>query len=114
MISSLLIILFSLVSSAGVIALFIGKLKPQNKVLINRSRKISLSFFTFSHLFFLALGIVKLFVALSFIWLVGASFLIIASRIMNGLALYGKNNWPHYLVTSAILLSIIVLHIYKL
>lgn len=108
MIESLLIVLFSLVSIAGVIALLKGKV-----ITMNRFRKISLSFFTLSHLWFLALGIITFSAELSTTWLIVASILIIASRILNGLALYGKNNWLHYIVTSAILLAIIALHVWN-
>ncbi|MGE8207500.1 hypothetical protein ACQKP0_23790 [Heyndrickxia sp. NPDC080065] len=118
MISSTLIILFSFVSLAGVVALIIGNSKPSktplDKVPMNRFSKVSLSFFTLSYILFLTLGITKFFLDISVIWLSIVSLLIIASRIMNGLALYGKNNWPHYIVTCTILLSIIVLHFWKL
>ncbi len=106
MIESLLIVLFSLASVAGVIALLKGKVRT-----MNRFRKISLSIFTISHLWFLVLGIMSFFTDLSVIWLTAASIFIITSRILNGLALYGKNNWLHYIVTSGILLTIIVLHV---
>ena len=106
MIVSILIIAFSLISVAGVIALI--QTDAEN---MNRFSKISLSFFSGSHLFFLALGISKFFISLSVIWLILASIFIITSRILNGLALYGKNNWAHYSVTIAILLAIIALHI---
>ncbi len=105
MIGSLLIVLYSLVSVAGVVALIKGKAEA-----LNHFRKISLSFFTISHLWFLALGIITFFTDLSATWLIATSIFIIASRVLNGLALYGKNNWSHYIVTSGILLAIIVLH----
>ena len=108
MIESLLIVVFSLVSIAGVIALLKGKVET-----MNRYRKISLSFFTVSHLWFLALGIITFTTELSVAWLIVASILIIVSRILNGLALYGKNNWSHYIATSAILLTIIALHMWN-
>lgn len=105
MIESLLIVLFALVSVAGVIALLKGKVET-----MNRFRKTSLTFFTISHLWFLALGIMTFSTDLSVTWLIAASILIITSRVFNGLALYGKNNWSHYIVTSGILLTIIILH----
>lgn len=106
MISNILIIVFSLVSLTGVIAMLYAKKEP-----LNRFRKISLSFFTTSHLFFFVIGISMFFSDPPVIWLIIASLFIIASRIVNGLTLYGKNNWSHYIVTSAILLSIIALHL---
>lgn len=108
MIESLLIVVFSLISIAGVIALLKGKVET-----MNHFRKVSLSFFTVSHLGFLVLGIMTFFTDLSAIWLITASILIITSRILNGLALYGKNNWLHYIVTSTILLTIITLHVWS-
>ena len=105
MFESLLIVLFSLISIAGVIALL-----KENIETMNHFRKISLTFFTISHLWFLALGIMTFFTDLSVIWLIAASIFIITSRVFNGLALYGKNNWSHYIVTSGILLAIIMLH----
>lgn len=107
MIVSLLIMLFSLVSIAGVIALLKGEVET-----MKRFRKTSLSFFTVSHLWFLILGIMMFFTDLSVIWLITTSILIITSRILNGLALYGKNNWLHYIVTCTILLTIIALHVW--
>ena len=106
MIESLLIVVFSLVSIAGVIALLKGKVET-----MNRFRKISLSFFTISHLGFLLLGTMTFFTDLSVIWLIVASILIITSRIFNGLVLYGKNNWLHYIVTCTVLLAIIIIHV---
>lgn len=106
MVGSILMILFSLVSVAGVATLINGK--PET---MTRLRIISLSFFTVCHLFLLALGIIKFYAELPITWLIAASIFIIASRILNGLALYGKNNWSHYIVTLTILLSITMLHI---
>ncbi|MBK3496249.1 hypothetical protein JFL43_15535 [Viridibacillus sp. YIM B01967] len=109
MISSLLILVYSMVSIVGVVSLVIGKCKIS--VALNWFGKMSLTLFTLSYLFFLALGIAKLFMSLSINWLVAASCLIVGSRILNGLALYGKNNWRHYVVTGTLLFSIMILHL---
>lgn len=109
LVSSLIIILYSMVCIIGLFALIIGNLKQNMTISI--SKKISLTFFAISHFFFLALGIATLFSTLSFIWLIATGFLIILSRILNGLALYGKNNWRHYIVTGTILFLILLLYL---
>lgn len=106
MIGSVLVIVFSLISIAGAIAMYKTKFET-----MDRFSKTSLSFFTVSHLCFLALGISKFFTDLSVTWLIILSIFIVGSRILNGLALYGKNNWSHYIVTLTILFVVIVLHI---
>lgn len=109
LVSSLIILLYSMVCIIGVIALIIRNLKQG--IVLSFSKKISLTFFAISHFLFLALGIATLFNALPFIWLVATGCLIIGSRILNGLTLYGKNNWRHYIVTGALLFSIISLYL---
>ena len=82
MIGSLLVIVFSLASIAGAIAMYKTKFERMDCF-----SKTSLSFFTASHLSFLALGISKFFTDLSVTWLIVVSIFVITSRILNGLAL---------------------------
>ncbi|MBP3040866.1 hypothetical protein J9303_15360 [Bacillaceae bacterium Marseille-Q3522] len=107
MISSFLIIFFSIISLAGVIYLFLTK----KNISMNQACKLTISVFTLSHFHFLVLGICKLFFNVSLAWLLIAIILVIISRIVNGLTLYGKNNFSHYLVTGTIALIIIIFHI---
>jgi len=109
LVSSLIIILYSMVCITGLVTLTIRNLKQG--ITLGSSKKIALTFFAISHLFLLAIGIQTLFSVLPFIWLVFTISLTIVSRIINGLALYGKNNWRHYIVTGTILSLILLLYL---
>ncbi|WP_404450670.1 hypothetical protein LG329_09905 [Virgibacillus necropolis] len=105
MIHGILIILYCFVSLlGGIVQLRTNHLVPAK---IN-----ALLFFMGSHLLFIILGITELISSVLYGWLLLATLLAVISRITNGLVLFGKNNWHHYIVTGSIMLLIFTLHLY--
>ncbi|WP_058950118.1 hypothetical protein [Oceanobacillus picturae] len=108
MIHGIIMTLFGLISLIGVVGYL---LKNQS---LSRGKKLSLSFFTFSHVCFLITDIMSWLTSVSPIVFISTVVLVFISRIINGLILYGKNNPRHYLVTGAILMLAFLLYLYCL
>lgn len=81
---------------------------------LHRYELFSLIFFIGCHTLFLIIGMAQFFMSISLGLFVLAIVLVIISRITNGLVLYGKNNWRHYLVTGLIMAVIFMLHVYDM
>jgi hypothetical protein len=108
MLHGIIMTLFGLISLIGVVGYL---LKNQS---LTRGKKLSLFFFTFSHVCFLITGIMSWLTSVSPIVFISTVVLVFISRIINGLILYGKNNPRHYLVTGAILMLAFLLYLYSL
>lgn len=108
MISSIVIILFSVVSLIGVIALLFKRGREEDFEW-NVHRTISVTLFTVTHLLFLVVGILHLFMHISIVYVTGVMIAVLVSRAYNGRSLYGKNHWKHYVVNTALMIFIIAL-----
>ncbi|WP_099159014.1 hypothetical protein [Virgibacillus ndiopensis] len=108
MIHSYLIILYCVISITGGLIYFL-----KNSPNMQFGKLISLLIFISSHTYFMVLGILHVFINVHLIWVSFAIVLVFISRISNGLVLFGKNNWKHYIVTGALMGTILVLHLYN-
>lgn len=108
MIHSSLITLFCLISIAGVVVYFF---KQSQVTLVAR---LSLLFFVSCHTFLLTIAIAQHFILLPLLLFAFAIVLMFISRICNGLVLFGRNNWTHYVVTGSLMLFVFVLYLYDI
>ncbi|QTN01092.1 hypothetical protein ERJ70_18435 [Sediminibacillus dalangtanensis] len=107
MISSILIILFSLISLSGVFV-FLG---AGNDRLAPQLQPFQIIALTFAHLSFLLLGMFAFIMHAPIKWMIFGMAAVILSRVCNGYFLYGKNNWQHYLVTGGWMACNLVLQV---
>ncbi|WP_433944414.1 hypothetical protein [Paenibacillus sp. SN-8-1] len=64
-----------------------------------------------AHTVLLLLGLIQLSKSIPLGILLGSAAFVVGSRVMNGIALFGKNHGRHYIVTCGILLLALGLHL---
>jgi len=111
MFSSIIVLLYNLVSLIGITVLLFGK---ENDVLKGYLAKFAVLFFTACHLLFLILAIIKWFIPVPNLLMIFAVLLTLSSRILNGRFIFGKNHWQHYFITGSLMTAVLLLNQFNL